>query len=128
IILPDVTTNDFAFENALISYRSGMLTEDEFYLILRFYSFHHEAYDPAAHILDASIVFEAIRQKYNNGKLSNDEYKIFEQRRGALKHTVYRETEQLNLLTEAFGKTTVIFPNDSCIYQGILNMYSISGK
>lgn len=128
IILSDVAIKNFTFSNALISYRSGMLTEDEFYLILRFYSFHHGAYDPSAHILDASIVFDAIHQKYDNGELTDDEYAIFARRRGALKHTVYRKTEQINLFNKILGESNVIYPDDSCVYRDIFNMFSITRK
>lgn len=128
IVISDVVIDDYTFENSVTAYRKGLLTDDEFYLILRFYSFHHLAYDPEAHILDAGIVFDAIQQQHVNARLNDDEYEIFAQRRGALKHTVYKKTEQTNLFNEFLGDTDVLYPNDSCVYRDIFNMFSIVRK
>lgn len=125
IVFSDDAIENYTFENAVASYRNGLLTEEEFYLIVRFYSFQHEAYDSTAHFLDASVVFDAIHREYVGGRLTDDEYAIFDSRRGSLKHTVYRKTEQMNLFRELIGDTSVIYPNDSCVYRDIFNMFSI---
>jgi SAM-dependent methyltransferase len=126
IILTDEAMQHYSFVNALTSYREGSLTDEEFYLILRFHSFQHEAYDSTSYTLDAGIVFEVIRREHDKGRLTDDEYSIFAQRRGALKHTVYRKSEQIKLFRELLGDTDVVYPNDGCVYQDIFNMYSIT--
>ena len=125
IVFPDKKINDYHFEKVVKSFREIKLTQDEFYLILRFYSFKDLAYDTKSCLLDAGIVFDLIEKKYKEGKLSESEYAIFDARRGLLKHTIYNKTEQQKLFREHLGETSVIYPNNSCVYRDIFNMFSI---
>jgi SAM-dependent methyltransferase len=125
IVLTDEVIPHYDFGKVVASYRSGLLTEEEFYLILRFHSFQNEAYDAKSHVLDAGIVFEAIHREYSKSRLTDEEHTIFSRRRGALKHTVYRKFEQIKLLNEFLGEAHVAYPDDSCVYRDIFNMIRV---
>jgi ubiquinone/menaquinone biosynthesis C-methylase UbiE len=111
IIFPDEKVDSYEFHNAVNTYRGGEINDDEFYRILRFYSFISEAYDPITYMLDAEKVFNAIQKKYAMDQLTDAEYEFLYSRHNAIQHTIYTQTEQIRLL-KRLGDCQIVQPGN----------------
>lgn len=98
IIFPDEKVDSYEFHHAVNAYRTGKISGDEFYRILRFYSFIAEGYDPAAYMLDAEKVFHAIQQKHATNQLTDAEFEFLYARHNTIRHTIYTQTALKRLL------------------------------
>lgn len=109
IVLPDRPVAAYEFPAALAAFRDARITRDEFYRMLRFYSFAAEAYDADSRVLDARLVFAAIRRRHEAGALTAAEHEFLVGRYGEIRHTVYPCAEQRRLL-EALGACELVSP------------------
>jgi SAM-dependent methyltransferase len=124
IVLPDQPVAAYEFAQAVADYRSGLRTPEEFHKILRFYSFHADAYNPESRVLDARRVFAAILSSYQAGLLSADEFAFLQSRRSGIRHTVYRKSEQVRVLS-ALGRCEVLQPGAACFYRDLFTIFVV---
>lgn len=78
--------------------RAGRLTDFEFRMVIRFWSFRDKAYDPKARVLDARRVFSAVDHARNDGILNHAEYEKLIATRSRLRHLILTEREQIEVL------------------------------
>ena len=107
ILFPDEKVASYEFHNAVNAYRTGKINDNEFYRILRFYSFIAEGYDPTTHVLDAEKVFHAIQQKHAANQLTDAEFDFLYSRYNTIQHTIYTQTAQRQLL-ERLGECRIV--------------------
>ena len=126
IVLPDQPDPLHQFDNALAAHRSGRLSESEFYKLIRYVCFREELYHPDEHTLDAADVFASILQKRNDGALREPEFEFLYARQGKVKHTLYSQTEQQDLLRDHLGPCEIVSPTGGCYYRDIVNVFMVT--
>lgn len=109
IVLPDEAVPAYEFPAALAAWRGARIARDEFYRMLRFYSFAVGAYDADNRVLDARLVFAEIHRRHAAGDLTDAEHEFLVSRDSEIRHTVYPCAEQRRLL-EALGACEVVSP------------------
>jgi hypothetical protein len=113
IVMPDTPIAEYEFSAAVVAFRAGRISDNEFHWMLRFYSFAASAHDPLTHVLDARRVFAEISGKHAEGALSDAEHDFLMTRCSEVRHTVYACAEQRRLL-EPLGSCEVVPPGRSC--------------
>lgn len=120
IIFPDEKVEGYEFYHAVNAYRASKISGDEFYRILRFYSFIAEGYDPITYMLDAEKVFHAIQQKHAMNHLTDAEFDFLYSRYNTIQHTIYTQTALRQLLMR-LGDCKIVQPGDDlfkvCVIQ-----------
>jgi len=124
IVMPDGDVPEYEFPNVLAALRAGSISQHDFDRALRFYSFTSHALDPEHHLLDARRVFEAIREKRATSELTADEFDFLMNRYSEVAHTIYRLSEQTNLL-ERLGECEVDMLPETCFFRGLMAIFAV---
>lgn len=127
LVIPDSPVEAYGFSRVVSSYRKGEINTTEFHKTLRFYSFNEAAYDAGQHILDAKKVFEAIDEKHRARQLSDAEYELLQPTRSEIQHTVYRQSEQIELLRK-LGACTVEPFERACFYEHLIRVFVVQRR
>lgn len=85
-------------DEALQLHRAGRITDSEFRMVVRFWSFREHAYDAKTRVLDARRVFLTIDRARNEGTLTHAEHEKLTATRSRLRHLILTEREQIEVL------------------------------
>ncbi|NNM28665.1 MAG: class I SAM-dependent methyltransferase [Akkermansiaceae bacterium] len=126
IVTPDPIPARYEMANALAAYRHGDLSASEFYIIVRFASFHAELFEPDGSLLDGRRVFEAIDDMMRAGTLTREEFAFLDSRRGRTRHTIFTAAAQRDLLQSELGECAIVPVPGGCHYEDILNLFRVA--
>ena len=122
-IIPDESIENHEFDSIMSLFRQGKIDVFDLFRILHFYSFISDAYDPRTRELHAPKVFDAIKRKHEEGALTDEEFKLLKSKRWNIVHTVYKYSEQKNIL-QRLGQCSTLLPGSRPMYRH-MHMFSI---
>ncbi|MEA3514747.1 MAG: class I SAM-dependent methyltransferase [Nanoarchaeota archaeon] len=126
IVFPDIKREDYSFKRTLKDYKEGMLSEREFYVILRFNSFLREAYDSKTKTLYAKKVFDKFEELHNKGALSKDEFEYLNQFRNSVEHTVLSQNNTRDTFEKYLGKCKIRCAQGERYFGDVYNIFEMN--
>jgi len=128
ITFPDKQKEDYSFTNVLKNYRHKKISDREFYVILRFYSFLDIAYDNDKHVLYAKKVFDEFDRQFSKGILKKEEAKYLTSFRNKVEHTIFSQNEMISIFTNSFSDCRILHGNGECYFKDIYNIFEMGSR